>query len=257
MEIIDLCKNCATTECGHQFHSNCLMKSIAFNGFGCPYCRFEMVEEIIDSEDEEEYEDGEEREAGEHDNDADEDGDGDDDSATDDDNDDDDDDDEVAINPNEPLPSFELIQKKFIEKGITYESLVKTIMFNSMIYHKKENFEDYQKCNTFMEELFFDIVTRYEPEQEEEVVKLINDNNNDNEFNFYFLQDEYSQREYSRKMETALEKFLALDGNDNDNDYEYDNYENDDNENDIDSNILDMNSFINDSFLNNRFMEVV
>lgn len=238
MEIIDLCKNCATTECGHQFHSNCLMKSIAFNGFGCPYCRFEMVEEIDDSEDEEE------REEGEDENDADEDGDDDGDSASDDEDDDDDEDEGLAINPNEPLPSFELIQKKFIEKGITYESLVKTIMFNSMIYHKKENFEDYQKCNTFMEELFFDIVTKYEPEQEEEVVKLSN-NNNTNEFNFYFLQDEYSQREYSKKMETALEKFLALE----------DDYENHDNAND--SNILDMNSFINDNFLNNRFMEVI
>jgi hypothetical protein len=258
MEIIDLCKNCATTECGHQFHSNCLMKSIAFNGFGCPYCRFEMVEEIVDSEDEEEYEDGEEREAGEDENDADEDGDGDSDSASDDDNDDDDDDDDddneaLAINPNEPLPSFELIQKKFIEKGITYESLVKTIMFNSMIYHKKENFEDYQKCNTFMEELFFDIVTKYEPEQEEDVVKLNNNNNdNYNEFNFYFLQDEYSQREYSKKMETALEKFLTLD-----DDYDNHDHHDNDNDNDNDSNILDMNSFINDNFLNNRFMEVI
>jgi len=231
MEIIDLCKNCATTECGHKFHSNCLMRSIAFNGFGCPYCRFEMVEEIADSEDEEEYEDGEEREAGEDENDADEDDDagGDDDGSESDDNDHDND----AIDPNEPLPSFELIQKKFIEKGITYESLVKTIMFNSLIYHKKENFEDYQKCNTFMEELFFDIVTKYNPEQEEDVVKQ------NKELNFYFLEDEYSQRKYQKEMETTLEKFLALD---EDEDY-YDN--------DNDLNIL------NNPFLNNRFMELV
>jgi len=113
MEIIDLCKNCATTECGHKFHSNCLMKSIAFNGFGCPYCRFEMVEEIDDSDDEE----GEDGEG------------------------------EDVENENQPLPSFELIQKKFIDKGITYESLVKTIMFNSMIYHKNDNIEEYRKYN--------------------------------------------------------------------------------------------------------------
>jgi hypothetical protein len=224
MEIIDLCKNCATTECGHKFHSNCLMKSIAFNGFGCPYCRFEMVEEIVDSEDEE---------GDDNDNNNDDDDDDYDDDDEDDDNDDEDEeyennDDE---NDNEVLPSFELIQKKFIEQGITYESLVKTIMFNSLIYHKNENIADYQKCNTFVEELFFDIVSKYEPEQEE-AVKQAN-----KEFNFYFLQDEYSQRKYQRNMETSLEKFLDLYVDDVSND----------------SFLLDATT----DYLNNRFMEVI
>jgi hypothetical protein len=203
------------------------MRSIAFNGFGCPYCRFEMVEEIDDSDDEEgedgEGEDGEgeEREDGDDEDDEDYEG------------------EEDVENENQPLPSFELIQKKFIEKGITYESLVKTIMFNSMIYHKNDNFEEYRKYNTFMEELFFDIVTKYQIEQEEEVIKQAN-----KELNFYFLQDEYSERKYQRDMETALEKFIGL---------EHDN----ENDNDNDSNILDVNSFIQDNFLNNRFMEVI
>lgn len=223
MEIIDLCKNCSTTECGHKFHSNCLMRSIAFNGFGCPYCRFEMVEEIDDSEDEEDEERDEGDEEGEDDDDdeeEDEDYEGEDDE-----------------NENQALPSFELIQKKFVDNGITYESLVKTIMFNSMIYHKNDNIEEYRKFNTFMEELFFDIVSKYQPEQEAEVVKQAN-----KEFNFYFLQDEYSERKYQIEMETALEKFIGLDEDENDDD---------------DSNILDLNSFINDNFLNNRFMEVI
>jgi hypothetical protein len=227
MEIIDLCKNCATTECGHKFHSNCLMKSIAFNGFGCPYCRFEMVEEIDDSEDEDDEEGEDEEGEGQE-------GDGDDDDDDEDDEDYEGQDDE---NENQLLPSFELIQKKFIDKGITYESLVKTIMFNSMIYHKNDNIEEYRKYNIFMEELFFDIVTKYQTEQEEEV------NPNKNVLNFYFLQDEYSERKYQREMETALEKFIGLDD--------------DNNENDNDSNILDLNSFIQDNFLNNRFMEVI
>lgn len=38
-------KNCVTTECGHCFHANCLMQSVAHNGFGCPYCRTKMAEE--------------------------------------------------------------------------------------------------------------------------------------------------------------------------------------------------------------------
>jgi hypothetical protein len=37
-------KNCVTTDCGHCFHTNCLMQSVAHNGFGCPYCRTAMAE---------------------------------------------------------------------------------------------------------------------------------------------------------------------------------------------------------------------
>jgi len=225
MEIIELDKNCVKTECGHSFHSNCLMKSIAFNGFGCPYCRFEMVEETSDSD---EDSDDEERDDDSNDEERYDDDDGDDDV------DEEDDGDEEDVDENQPLPSFELIQKKFIDQGITYESLVKTIMFNSMIYHKNENFEEYQKYNTFMEELFFDIVSKYNPEQEEEVIEQTN-----KELNFYFLQDEYNQRKYFTKMETAMEKFM---------DSLYDN---------DDLNILNNSSFLDVTFLNNRFMEVI
>jgi len=234
MEIIDLCKNCSTTECGHQFHSNCLMKSIAYNGFGCPYCRFEMVEDISEDEDEEDEDDEEYQEGdGDEDQEQNEEGDGGEDD--DEESDDGDEEDGFIVNPNEPLPSFELIQKKFIENGITYESLVKTIMFNSMIYHKNENFQEYQKCNTFMEELFFDVVTKYTPEQEEHNLVL---NSDKNELNFYFLQDDYIQKKYQREMETSLERFLALDDDEDENSF-----------------LID--TFVNDTFLNNRFMEVV
>jgi hypothetical protein len=205
------------------------MRSIAFNGFGCPYCRFEMVEEIDDSEDEEDEEGNEEGNGDEEEQEG-EDGDDDDDEE------DEDYEGEDDVEGDQAMPSFELIQKKFIDKGITYESLVKTIMFNSMIYHKNDNIEEYRKYNTFMEELFFDIVSKYQVEQEQEVVKQAN-----KELNFYFLEDEYSKRKYEREMETALEKFIGLDEDDNDDD----------------SNILDLNSFIQDNFLNNRFMEVI
>jgi hypothetical protein len=36
--------NCVTTECGHTFHTNCLMANVSHNGFGCPYCRQVMAE---------------------------------------------------------------------------------------------------------------------------------------------------------------------------------------------------------------------
>jgi hypothetical protein len=42
MVFIDNNKNSIITECGHCFHSNCLMTNIADNGFACPYCRTSM-----------------------------------------------------------------------------------------------------------------------------------------------------------------------------------------------------------------------
>ena len=43
--------NSVVTECGHKFHTNCLMKNVAFNGFGCPYCRTKMAEKRADNSD--------------------------------------------------------------------------------------------------------------------------------------------------------------------------------------------------------------
>lgn len=45
--------NIVTTECGHCFHTNCLMKSVAHNGFGCPYCRTQMAAAPEDDEESE------------------------------------------------------------------------------------------------------------------------------------------------------------------------------------------------------------
>ena len=53
MEGLDTTKNFAATECGHRFHLSCLMKSVAHNGFGCPYCRTKMADEPEPEEDEE------------------------------------------------------------------------------------------------------------------------------------------------------------------------------------------------------------
>jgi len=64
---IEPLKNCVTTECGHQFHCNCLMKNSATNGFSCPMCRSIMAEELedSDSDNEDEYEEDGYEEAGE------------------------------------------------------------------------------------------------------------------------------------------------------------------------------------------------
>jgi hypothetical protein len=68
--------NQTITECGHAFHTNCLMKNVMHNGFGCPYCRAKMCEEpetsLSDEEEDSDYsgtddadeEDGSELETG-------------------------------------------------------------------------------------------------------------------------------------------------------------------------------------------------
>jgi len=53
-ENIDGVINSITTECGHKFHANCIMKNVAHNGFGCPCCRTKMAEECDDDGDSEE-----------------------------------------------------------------------------------------------------------------------------------------------------------------------------------------------------------
>lgn len=35
-------KNKTITDCGHKFHTSCLMENISLNGFGCPYCRKQL-----------------------------------------------------------------------------------------------------------------------------------------------------------------------------------------------------------------------
>ena len=52
MEGILITVNCLTTDCGHTFHTSCLMKNTAVNGYGCPCCRAQMADEASISSDE-------------------------------------------------------------------------------------------------------------------------------------------------------------------------------------------------------------
>ena len=54
MDNIVINTNCVNTECGHCFHASCLMRNIAYNGFGCPYCRTKMTEDQ-DNDNDSEY----------------------------------------------------------------------------------------------------------------------------------------------------------------------------------------------------------
>jgi hypothetical protein len=133
MDVIDINKNSVTTECGHCFHSNCLMTSVAHNGFACPYCRTSMavVPDKKEVDDEENWsitsEENEEMfldytlrglrfffnniNGDEHDED---------------DIEDEDEDEEVL--DEEIKPSCELIAQKFIEQGVTMEYLIKALL---------------------------------------------------------------------------------------------------------------------------------
>lgn len=57
MEVVQTNINCVITECGHTFHTRCLLTNIVHNGFGCPYCRTEMVPEELLQEEEDDEED--------------------------------------------------------------------------------------------------------------------------------------------------------------------------------------------------------
>lgn len=50
MDIIDMAKNCSTTECGHCFHTSCLARNIQVNGINCPFCRSIMTKQDKDKE---------------------------------------------------------------------------------------------------------------------------------------------------------------------------------------------------------------
>ena len=43
-DIFQHANNFMRTECGHCFHSSCLIKNIDHNGFDCPYCRAMLIE---------------------------------------------------------------------------------------------------------------------------------------------------------------------------------------------------------------------
>ena len=162
--------NCVTTECGHQFHTSCLMKNVAHNGFGCPYCRNALAEELeeeeddisddesISLEDEDLYDDyalrgmrwlfqqnsnepfDEEEE---------------------------DDEEEEAVEEQIPKPSAALIAKKLTDQGITMEDLVKCMLLNHEEYDEDETYE--AKENELFGK-FRIIISNYRLEQENEIV---------------------------------------------------------------------------------------
>ena len=55
IEDLDGINNRLTTDCGHCFHTNCFLQNVSHNGFNCPNCRNQLIEEPeLDSDDEDE-----------------------------------------------------------------------------------------------------------------------------------------------------------------------------------------------------------
>lgn len=140
MEVIERNNNHVITDCNHCFHTSCLMKSVAHNGFGCPYCRSKMAEEVeSEDDDDDSIEDDDDRgfddsalrgfrffmnnvDGEEHDV-----IDIEDEAA------------EVEATSNlslpvEDNPSAALITRKLTEQGVTMEQLVKALLLNHEEY---------------------------------------------------------------------------------------------------------------------------
>ena len=134
LDRVECMNNFVMTECGHCFHTNCLMTNVAHNGFGCPYCRSTMAQEVrntgdddLDSQDwmrEEEEEDNDhaltsfrmfhQRLSGEE--------------VEEDDDSDDSDSDGDEEEPPVARPSSAYITKKLTDQGVSMEDLVKIMM---------------------------------------------------------------------------------------------------------------------------------
>jgi hypothetical protein len=208
VEIIGV-TNRVTTECGHEFHTKCLLTNIAYNGFGCPYCRSEMVEECVanhlhededddDEEDDDDIEDDEEDEIEESDmlrglrfmlqrvtgemltdeNDM---------------YDEDDYENELLqqnqIQTPKPKPSLSLIVKKLLEQGVTNESLVTALLFTDHPEYNDE--DDHSSVHEGIYDLIRNIINNYTIEQEVDHIDNHDDEFEINKLDFYFLQNDF------------------------------------------------------------------
>jgi len=161
--------NFIKTECGHCFHASCLMTNVAHNGFGCPYCRTAMAEEVEDEDsewsavsDDEIYGDDALRglrfftdniEGVEHDP--------------------EDVEEEDAVEEveeeeeeeEEPRPTPEFITQKLIQQGVTMEQLVKALLKDHDEYDIEE--EEFVHIDDEIFGKLRIIITNYQPVAED------------------------------------------------------------------------------------------
>ena len=164
-------RNCVSTECGHCFHTNCLMTSVAHNGFGCPYCRTKMAQEVADEESEydddesesevyEQYDDyalrglrlfnnnlnGEEHDQEDLDDEGEE-----------------SDDEEVVEEAEEAVapPPVSYVAQKLVEQGVTMETLLKAVLCSVNNYER--DYEDFERVENEIFGRLQTILNNYTP----------------------------------------------------------------------------------------------
>jgi len=180
MDQIEGDRNKVVTECGHCFHTSCLMKNVAHNGFGCPYCRDAMAEEPEDNNSDEEYDefsmDEEEDEEPDYtDNvlrgarwlfqraegeELDDDQDTDSES-------DEEEEERVEVEPRAPV---DYIVEKLVQRGVTMADLVKSILIRD---HEEYQFHDeFDRADDELFGKFRIIISNYRPP---EPISLVED----------------------------------------------------------------------------------
>jgi hypothetical protein len=169
--------NTITTECGHHFHANCIMKNIAHNGFSCPCCRTKMAEhpqeeDESDMDSDEDNDDYEEEELDFGDNEyllrgfrlfmnriEDEEN-------------DEEDIEEESMLPFDRIPTSQYITEKLIEQGVTIYQLVDTLLYDNQEYENLENIQKtYDDLSIKVRTLIDDFVTSKIREPNEEPVE--------------------------------------------------------------------------------------
>ena len=170
MEPIETQRNCVTTECGHCFHTNCLMTSVAHNGFGCPYCRTKMAEEVADEESE--YDDDEEEIYEQYDDYAlrglrffnnNINGEQHDQEDLDDEGEDAEEDDEEVVEEAEEVtpPPVSYVAQKLVEQGVTMETLLKAVLCSVNNY--ENDYEDFERVENEIFGRVQSILNNYTP----------------------------------------------------------------------------------------------
>ena len=176
MDQIDGEKNKVTTECGHCFHTACLMKHVAHNGFGCPYCRDVMAEEPADDNSDEEYDDFTVDEEDEEPDYTDnvlrgsrwlfqraegEELDDEEDTVL------DEEEERVEIEPRAPV---DYIVEKLVERGVSMADLVKAILIRD---HDEYQFHDeFERVDDELFGKFRVIISNYQPQQVEDLEQV-------------------------------------------------------------------------------------
>ena len=223
MDQIEEEKNRVTTECGHCFHASCLMTNVAHNGFGCPYCRTAMTEEVASVNSDEEYDDfsfDSQEEEGPDYNDhvlrgarwmfqraEGEEVDDSDDSES------ESDDEEAERVEVEPRPSVDYIVERLVQRGVSMEDLVKSILLRD---HDEYQFHDeFERGDGELFGKLRIIISNFRPEPAvqapvEQVAVLeegeIEEDKADDALTSFQRFNQYCDSYYQRKRESYYEK---------------------------------------------------